>query len=113
MTIHYELMLIYHIGFNPSYVIKRFGISRGSAYRFHRIYREARKRSLEMLRSTDSVSPGRERKTKNLDHLKKKKGRPPDDTWKWEYERNGTIIARAHKESKPKDSSIRNESKEN
>ncbi len=77
MTIHYELILLFAAGLTPRDCIASFGYSRGTAYRFHRIYRDARKRATALITHRNSGSPGRERKAKHLDHLPKKKGRPP------------------------------------
>jgi hypothetical protein len=76
-VIHYELILLYASGLSPSDVTRTFGYSRGTAYRFHRIYRDAGKRLSAMLTHRNSVTPKREHKPKNLDALRKKKGRPP------------------------------------
>jgi hypothetical protein len=77
MVIHYELILLYVCGFSPKDCIRYYGYSRGTAYRFHRIYRDARKRLTTVLAHRNSVTPEREHKTKHLDALRKKKGRPP------------------------------------
>jgi len=78
-----------------------FGYSRGSAYRFHRIYREARKRALQVLDRRISVSPGRERKAKHLDHLTSKKGVSPKEKWEWTIGEDGTTKARKVKNELP------------
>jgi len=94
VTIHYELVLLYSYGYAAKDVVRLFGYSRGSAYRFHRIYRLARKRALEVLEHRISVSPGREKKSKNLDHLTSKKVVSPKEKWEWTLEKDGTTTAR-------------------
>jgi len=94
VTIHYELILLYAIGFSPKDVIRYYGYSRGSAYRFHRIYRDARKRAATIITHRNSVSPGRERKAKHLDHLPRKKGVSSKEKWIWTLEKDGTTTAR-------------------
>jgi len=95
--IHYELMLLYSIGLKPKDCISRFGFSRGSAYRFYRIYRLARKRAESIILDRSSVSPGRESKAKNLDALTRKKSVSPKETWEWEIGENGVTKARKKK----------------
>ena len=73
MTIHYELIILYQIGFSPSELIKRFGYSRGSAYRFYRIYRDARKRACELIISGNSVSPRGKHRVNNRGEKRSKK----------------------------------------
>lgn len=75
--IHYELFILFSLGFAPKEVIRIFGYSRGTAYRFYRIYRIAGKRARDLIEHRNSVSPRREHKTKNLGAGLKKKGRPP------------------------------------
>lgn len=70
--IHYELIFLYMAGLRPRDVIRKFGYSRGSAYRFYRIYREARKRAQDTILADISVSPSREKNAANLDHQKLK-----------------------------------------
>jgi len=60
--IHYELFFLYIAGYRAKDVIKDFGYSRGTAYRFYRIYRLARKRARAVIQARDSVSPRREQK---------------------------------------------------
>jgi len=96
-VIHYELILLYAAGFTPRFVINNFGYSRGSAYRFHRIYRDAGKRLTTMFAHRNYVTPEREHKTKHLDHLPRKKGRPPGEKWEWTLEKDGTTTARKKK----------------
>lgn len=74
--IHYELILIYAVGFSPSDAIRQFGYSRGSAYRFYRIYRDARKRAVSRLTCRNSISPDRTHKATNQGEGRKKSGRP-------------------------------------
>ena len=38
--VHYELILFYALGFKPTDAIKRFNVSRSSAYRMYHHYRE-------------------------------------------------------------------------
>ena len=73
MTIHYELIILYNIGLTPRDVIKQFGYSRGTAYRFHRIYREARKRAICIVLDRNSVSPRGKHRVNDLGALKRKK----------------------------------------
>jgi hypothetical protein len=47
--IKYELILIYHFGLNPIDVIA-LGYSRNSAYRYHKYYLEAIKKTKELLK---------------------------------------------------------------
>jgi len=61
-VIHYELFFFYIAGYRPRDVIKDFGYSRGTAYRFYHIYREAGKRARGVIDSRNSVSPRREKK---------------------------------------------------
>ena len=63
--IHYELFFFYIAGFRPKDVITRFGYSRGTAYRFYRIFRVARKTAKEIIEGKFSVSPEREKKLNN------------------------------------------------
>jgi len=70
--IHYELFFFYIAGFKPKTVIKLFGYSRGTAYRFYRIYRQAGKMAQEIISSNISVSPTREKKVKHQDTRAKK-----------------------------------------
>ncbi|GAH96738.1 unnamed protein product [marine sediment metagenome] len=65
--IHYELFFFYIAGFKPKDVVKQFGYTRGTAYRFYHIYREARKRAISIIGSKHSVSPRREKKLNTLD----------------------------------------------
>lgn len=65
--IHYELFFLYIAGFRAKDVIRDFGYTRGTAYRFYRIYRQARKRAQEVIQDRDSVSPDREKKANTLD----------------------------------------------
>ena len=58
--IHYELFFFYSIGFRAKDVIRDYGYSRGTAYRFYRIYRQARIRAQEIIQARNSVLPGRE-----------------------------------------------------
>lgn len=57
--IHYELFFFYIAGFKPKDVIKLYGYSRGTAYRFYRIYRLAGKTAREVIQGKFSVSPER------------------------------------------------------
>jgi len=97
-VIHYELILLYASGLTPKDAINHLGYPRGSAYRFHRIYRNARKRATAIITHRNSVSPGREQTQKNLDHLPRKKGRPPAEKWEWTLEKDGTTTARKKRE---------------
>jgi len=65
--IHYELFFFYIAGYKPKDVIREFGYSRGTAYRFYRIYREAGKRARNTIADRYSVSPEREKKPNSLD----------------------------------------------
>lgn len=112
MVIHYELILLYAAGFSPRFVVRNFGYSRGSAYRFHRIYRDAGKRLTAMFAHRNSVSPGREQKAKHLDHLTSKRyvsedekklldasfigtrKKSPKEKWEWTIGKDGTTRAR-------------------
>jgi len=96
-VIHYELILLYAIGFTPKDIIRTFGYSRGTAYRFHRIYRLARKRATAVITHRNSGSPERERKAKHLDHLTSKKVVSPKEKWEWTIEKDGTTKARKKK----------------
>ena len=64
--IHYELFFFYIAGFRPKDVIQIFGYSRGTAYRFYRIYRSARKTAQQTIIAYNSVSPRREKKVNTL-----------------------------------------------
>lgn len=64
--IHYELMFFYIIGYRPKDVIGQFGYSRGTAYRFYRIYRLARKEAQSIIQARNCVSPEREKKLNRL-----------------------------------------------
>lgn len=77
--IHYELILMYAVGFHPKDVIREFGYSRSSAYRFHRIYRDARKEARNRLSRRISVSPDRETRANKLGELRKRKKRSQDE----------------------------------
>jgi len=79
VTIHYELILLYAAGITPKVAINDLGFSRGTAYRFYRIYRLARERAAAIITHRNSDTPEREKKSKNLDHLPRKKGRPPSE----------------------------------
>ena len=65
--IHYELFFFYVAGYKPKEVIRDFHYSRGTAYRFYHIYREARIRARRVIDSRVSVSPQREKKPNSLD----------------------------------------------
>jgi len=95
VTIHYELILLYAAGLSPK-DIAGLGFSRSAAYRFHRIYRDARKRARTIIIHRNSVSPDREYKIKNPDYLPKKKSVSLAEKlpWIWTYKKNGTITAR-------------------
>ena len=73
VTIHYELIILYMAGISPKVAIKTFGYSRGSAYRFYRIYRLARKRAVQVLTDRNSVSPEGRSRVNNQGALKRKK----------------------------------------
>lgn len=73
--VNYELLLLYGIGLRPKDVIRQYGFSRSSAYRFHRIYREARKRLIERIMCNDCVPLAKERRVNPLDALRAKKMR--------------------------------------
>jgi len=66
-VIHYELFFLYIAGFRAKDVIRDYGYSRGTAYRFYRIYRQARIRAQEVIQTSHSVSPQREKKPNTLD----------------------------------------------
>lgn len=70
--IHYELILLFALGFAPKDVIRGFGYSRGSAYRFYRIYRDARKRAVSRLTCGNSVSPAERSRATNLGEKRKR-----------------------------------------
>jgi len=65
--IHYELFFFYMVGYHPKEVIRDFGYSRGTAYRFYGIYRKARKQARRIIEARNSVSPERENKLNDLD----------------------------------------------
>lgn len=67
--IHYELFFFFIAGYRPKDVVKDFGYSRGTAYRFYHIYREARIRARNVIANRNSVSPQREKKLNTLDYL--------------------------------------------
>ena len=92
--IHYELILLYVAGLTPKDCIRSYGYSRGAAYRFYRIYRDARKRAATVLKHRNSVSPSREKKRKHLDHLRSKKVVSPKEKWEWTIDKDGTTKAR-------------------
>lgn len=98
MTIHYELILLYAIGFKPKEVIKDFGYSRGTAYRFHRIFRLARKRAIERIRDNYSVSPEREYKVNDLGEKRKKKRVSHREKWDWK-DNGQTVTATKRRET--------------
>jgi len=98
VTIHYELILLYQLGFRPTDVIRAFGYSRGTAYRFYRIYRIAGERARNIVTRRNSVSPTRENKAKHLDHLTSQKRVSPKEKWEWTIKKNGTTAARKKKE---------------
>jgi len=75
-VIHYELILLFATGFEPKEVIRMFGYSRGSAYRFYRIYCDARKRAVSRLTRGDSVTPPERNRATNQGERRKKIGRP-------------------------------------
>ena len=97
--IHYELILLYAAGLAPKDILRCFGneFSRSSVYRFHRIYRNARKRATAVITHRNSVTPGRERKAKHLDHLTSKKVVSPKEKWEWSIGEDGTTKARKKK----------------
>ena len=74
--IHYELLFFYLLGFSPRELTK-MGYSRGSVYRFHRIYREAGKRARERLLCGNSVSPEGKHRANDQGQTRKRIGRPP------------------------------------
>jgi len=55
MVTHYELILLYALGFRPNDAIRECGYSRTTAYRFYRIYRDAGKQLTRMLRTQPSI----------------------------------------------------------
>ena len=67
--IHYELFFLYIAGYKPKEVVRDFHYSRGTAYRFYHIYREAGKRLRGVIAARNSVSPEREKKLNTLDYL--------------------------------------------
>lgn len=75
--IHYELFFFYIAGFKPKDVIRQFGYSRGTAYRFYRIYREARKRAQSVIQPTQ-----REKERANLGEAITKSNVLGDEKWK-------------------------------
>jgi len=95
----YREAILYSWGFTAREVVRDGKFSRGTAYRFHRIYREARKRALDCVILRNSVSPARERKANNLDHLKSKKRVSPREKWEWTIEEDGTTTARKQRET--------------
>jgi len=70
MVRHYELILFYACGFRPKDAIRLLGTSRTSAYRGHRIYREAGLKLRKALLETLSVPPVKESRVNNLDDLR-------------------------------------------
>lgn len=70
MVIHYELILLFALGFSPSDLINEFGFSRRAVYCFHRIYRDAGQKAAAAIVYRDSVMRGG---TKTTDNLKKTK----------------------------------------
>ena len=66
-VIHYELILLYTLGFRPIEVIKRFGYRKSTAYKFNAIFRDSQKKLRKMLISDFSVSPQEEKKVNNHD----------------------------------------------
>jgi len=96
VTIHYELILLFAAGLAPKDILRCFGneFSRSSVYRFHRIYRDARKTVATLISHRNSGSPGRERKAKHLDHLKPKKAVSSKEKWEWTIGKDGTTRAR-------------------
>ena len=91
MTIHYELILLYSLGFKPKEVCKYFGYSRGSAYRFYSIYRKARKVAQETLLRGHSVSPSERNKVNDLGVSRRKKSVSQREKWKRKVV-DGTVI---------------------
>jgi len=102
-VIHYELILLYACGLTPKGAIK-LGFSRGSAYRFFRIYRDAGKRAATIISRGNSGIPDREKNSKHLDHLTSKKAVSPKEKWEWTIDEDGTTKARKKKESNSLDS---------
>jgi len=92
VTIHYELILLYACGLTPKDAVK-LGFSRGSAYRFFRIYRLARKRVASIISRGNSGIPEREKKSKHLDHLPREKRVSSKEKWEWTIEKDGTTTA--------------------
>lgn len=58
--IRYELMFFFLAGFRPKDLINKYGVARGTAYRWNAIYRHARKKFREMIEVNESVSPAQE-----------------------------------------------------
>jgi len=67
--VNYELILYYNIGFRPKDVIRLWGYSSSSAYRFWRIFRQARNLVCNTITDTDSTSPERKKEVNHLDDL--------------------------------------------
>jgi len=89
-----RVILLYAAGLTPKDCIRNWGYSRGSAYRFHRIYRDARKRATAIILHRNSDTPEREKKSKHLDHLKSKRSVSSKEKWVWTIGENGTTKAR-------------------
>lgn len=94
MTVHYELILLYSMGIRPKEAINIYGYSRGSAYRFYRIYRQARKRAIEIISHRNSVSPAERSRVNNQGAAKRKKSVPSKEKWETEIQENGIVISR-------------------
>ena len=74
--IRYELFFLFGIGYRPVDVIRKFGISKSSAYRNYHNYREARIRAQKIINLRISVSPADENKPNTLDEANAKKRTP-------------------------------------
>jgi len=66
-VIHYELWFLYSLGYRPKDVIRLFKIARGTAYRHHRLYREAGNMARTLIEDRISTSPSRKKRLNNLD----------------------------------------------
>ena len=76
VTTYHELFILYSVGFSPKTLIKDFGYSRSVAYRHYRMYRDARKRAIEIILHRNSVPLGGKHRVNNQGALKRKKRVP-------------------------------------
>lgn len=64
---HYELILLFQMGFAPYDVHRKFGFSLNAVYRMFRAYRLARIEALRILGAKNYIPLKRQKKLKNRD----------------------------------------------